>query len=441
MSSRPRRSAAAKAKEVISVHARWADMSEKEDAGTTMSSRRTGRGAASRDTASSPEETHSSVTVKLPTSKPRQSTRGGNRRGVEAFEGGEIVHGKRNRGAKKSYVIDSSPDDEEEEEEEEVEVEEEDDDEDDEDDEDARADDDEMEELGDEDAEGEDEMDVDAEGEDDIDVAPKAAGRPSAKNSRSTKPRPTVKVTNSRARRDEDEDDEDDDELSEPADSDIGDDTIVYGDQTMGDDEDAEGEEIEVAGDEDDMEEEEEEEVEEEEEDDEMTMAAGANGGDSDLDSEEGSRAETPDLAKMTKRQRARFEDIPQEFMKLPDEIQVKKVFTAEELSMRRQEMARRRRNLSEKRNEEVKMETINKLLKKQAPKINRKAAAAAAAADSQGPNAQKADPVFIRWVSNKSGNRIAVPDEIVDGPSGTLFGNKTKQPPAGPPKLVTEVA
>ncbi|KAL7921580.1 PAPA-1-like conserved region domain-containing protein [Trichoderma austrokoningii] len=435
MSSRPRRSAAAKAKEVISVHARWADMSEKEDAGTTMSSRRTGRGATSRDTASSPEEMHSTVTVKLPTSKPRQSTRGGNRRGVDAFEGGEIVLGKRNRGAKKSYVIDSSPDDDEEEEEEEVEVEE-DDDEDDEDEEDAGADDDD--EMEDEDAEGEDDMDVDAEGEDDMDVAPKAAGRPSAKNSRSTKPRPTVKVTNSRAVRDEDDDDEDDDELSEPADSDIGDDTIVYGDQTMGDDEDAEGEEIEVAGDEDDMEEEEEEEeAEEEDDDDEMTMAPGANGGDSDLDSEGGSRAETPDLAKMTKRQRARFEDIPQEFMKLPDEIQVKKVFTAEELSMRRQEMARRRRNLSEKRNEEVKMETINKLLKKQAPKINRKAAAA----DSQDQNAQKPDPVFIRWVSSKSGSRVAVPDEIVEGPSGVLFGGKTKQSLALPPKLVTEVA
>lgn len=36
-------------------------------------------------------------------------------------------------------------------------------------------------------------------------------------------------------------------------------------------------------------------------------------------------------------------------------EVQAKKVFTAEELSMRRAEMARRRRNLSEKRNEEVK--------------------------------------------------------------------------------------
>lgn len=326
MSSRPRRSAAARAKEVISVHARWADTSEKEDAGTTtMSSRRTGRGAgatASRDTASSPEETHLSVTVKLPSSRQRQATRGGNRR-TDTFEGGEIVHGKRNRGAKKSYVIDSSPDDEEEEEEEEVEVEDEEEDDDDVDDEDdeeeedeegTRADeDDEMEELGDEDAEGEDEMEVDAEG--DIDMAPKNVGRPLGKNARSTKARPTVKVTTaSRATRDEDEDedeDDDDDELSDPADSDIGDDTIVYGDQTMAD-EDAEGEEIEVAGDEDDVEEE------DEEEDDEITLPQGANG-DSELDSEAGSRAETPDLAKMTKRQRARFEDIPQEFMKLPD--------------------------------------------------------------------------------------------------------------------------
>ncbi|KAL7823566.1 PAPA-1-like conserved region domain-containing protein [Trichoderma gracile] len=441
MSSRPRRSAAARAKEVISVHARWADTSEKEDAGTAtaMSSRRTGRAggaAASRDTASSPESTHLSVTVKLPNSKSRQAARGGNRR-IDPFEGGEIVHGKRNRGGKKSYVIDSSPDDEEEEEEEEVVVEDDDDEED--DDEDEEEDDVEEEEVIraedddelDEDAEGEEEMEVDADGEEDadgdIDMTPNDDTRPSAKNARTNKPRPTVKVTSSRANQDEEEDDEeeeeddDDDELSDPADSDIGDDTIVYGDQTMAD-EDAEGEEIEVAG-------EEEEDV---EEDDDMAMQQGANG-DSDLDSEGGSRAETPDLAKMTKRQRARFEDIPQEFMKLPDEIQVKKVFTAEELSMRRQEMARRRRNLSEKRNEEVKMETINKLLKKQAPKINRKAAA-----ETSEPDLQKASPVFIRWVSNKNGNRVAVPDEIMDGPAGAVFGEKSERSSG---KLVTEVA
>lgn len=44
-------------------------------------------------------------------------------------------------------------------------------------------------------------------------------------------------------------------------------------------------------------------------------------------------------------------------------EVQAKKVFTAEELSMRRQEMARRRRNLSEKRNEEVKVRQRGKNL------------------------------------------------------------------------------
>lgn len=37
-------------------------------------------------------------------------------------------------------------------------------------------------------------------------------------------------------------------------------------------------------------------------------------------------------------------------------EVQAKKVFTVEEKAMRRAEMARRRRNLSDKRNEEVKV-------------------------------------------------------------------------------------
>jgi hypothetical protein len=43
----------------------------------------------------------------------------------------------------------------------------------------------------------------------------------------------------------------------------------------------------------------------------------------------------------------------------IPPEVQAKKTFTAEELSMRRAEMARRRRNLSEKRNEEVKVTLV----------------------------------------------------------------------------------
>ncbi|KAG5759886.1 hypothetical protein H9Q72_011984 [Fusarium xylarioides] len=383
MSSRPRRSAATKAKEVISVHARWADSPERGE--RSMSSRRSGRASGvsvSRDDASSPGgDRHLSLTVKLPSNKLRQATRG-----ERGFEGGEIVSGKRNRGAKKSYVVDSSPDeDEEEEEEAEIEVEEDDDDE------------------MDVDAEGEE----DAEGDIDMDLAP-----PTITVSKPTRSKPAPRASAAKVIQD---DDDDDDELSDPADSDAGDETMGFGDETMADDgdEDAEGEEIEVAGQEGD-------------EDDE----------DEEDDDEDGNPDESIDLTKMTKRQRARFEDDnAHQYMKLSDEVQAKKVFTAEELSMRRQEMARRRRNLSEKRNEEVKMETINKLLKKQAPKINRKAAAAGAGGLE---DSNKPDPVFVRWVSNRTGVRVAVTEEMLDSPAGQVFKPSTKLAPG---KMVQEVA
>lgn len=87
-------------------------------------------------------------------------------------------------------------------------------------------------------------------------------------------------------------------------------------------------------------------------------------------------------------------------------------------------------------------METINKLLKKQAPKVNKKAAAAAAAGDGtpedDGP---KVSPVFVRWVSNKNGVSIGVPREIVNGPPGRVFRSGADTPPPPPPKMVEEVA
>jgi Ino eighty subunit 2 len=108
---------------------------------------------------------------------------------------------------------------------------------------------------------------------------------------------------------------------------------------------------------------------------------------------------------------------------------------------MRRAEMARRRKNLSEKRNEEEKviflaispflfpsdtqqMETINKLLKKQAPKTNARRRdfnpiPGDATPDSEG---QKPNPLFVRWVSNKDGNRIGIPEEWLEGPVGAIF-------------------
>ncbi|KAG7060172.1 papa-1-like conserved region family protein [Colletotrichum scovillei] len=136
---------------------------------------------------------------------------------------------------------------------------------------------------------------------------------------------------------------------------------------------------------------------------------------------------------------RARFEDEPQQYMKLSDEVQAKKVFTAEELSMRRAEMARRRRNLSDKRNEEVKasiiiMETINKLLKKQAPKTKGKGANGE---DTPGGDSSKPDVAFVRWVNSKKGSIVAVPEEIIGGPTGKVFG----PPGLKSGKMVEEVA
>ncbi|KAK6582028.1 hypothetical protein PZA11_005725 [Diplocarpon coronariae] len=155
-----------------------------------------------------------------------------------------------------------------------------------------------------------------------------------------------------------------------------------------------------------------------------------------------GSRASTPDLNKLTKRQRARFEESDGgHLLALPDEVQVKKHLTAEEHAMRRAEMARRRKNLSEKRNEEEKMETINKLLKKQAPKTNARrsimnaadAGTANAVVESSQPN-----PGFVRWVSNKDGNRIGVPKEWLDAPVGEIFRDSTKGMGGN---LITEVS
>lgn len=68
-------------------------------------------------------------------------------------------------------------------------------------------------------------------------------------------------------------------------------------------------------------------------------------------------------------------------------------------------------------------METINKLLKKQAPKVNKKAAAAAAAADASPEDPSSGvNPVFVRWASTKDGSRVSIPKEMVDGPMGRIF-------------------
>lgn len=65
-------------------------------------------------------------------------------------------------------------------------------------------------------------------------------------------------------------------------------------------------------------------------------------------------------------------------------------------------------------------MDTINRLLKKQAPKRRGKISAAEIAAGAETPEVlpgsqdetERAEPDFIRWVSNREGCRIGVPVE-----------------------------
>jgi Ino eighty subunit 2 len=327
MASRPRRAAAQKANTAIT------DMVDSDNitsskTGKIMSSRaqsrrsegKTAVATITRGPPSSPSDSnqHIHITVKLPASKLRQAT--SNRTGQssgrvslssrENFEGGEILEGKRNRNQKKSYVVESSEDD--------------DDDAEGEDDEDAEGEDDDMMDLGDDDAEGEIvvddsmDLDVDAEGEDDddlgdedaegedddlttIDVTPVApilkVSKPASSKAAASKARSAAKPAQKQAVQDENSDDE----LSElDSEEDEIQDTVNVG---GGDDEDedAEGEdddEIEAAG-----------AAGQDDEDDEELLS----------DDEDGSRAATPDFTKMTKRQRARFEDDDGTLMKLSD--------------------------------------------------------------------------------------------------------------------------
>jgi len=202
----------------------------------------------------------------------------------DPFIGGKIIEGKRARNVKKSYALPSDSDEEDEEDEEMEDP-----------DEDAEGEDDEeMDDgLGDEDAEGEvDEMELDTPIPPPVIKITKSQG---GKAFLTAKPAGRVKLTVEQKEMQNESDE--DEELSE-LDSDLAEEVEEEEGMQMGDEEDAEGEEVE-------------EEIEEAEEDD---------GFDSDDETPiGGSRASTPDLNKLTKRQRARFEDGDGALLALPD--------------------------------------------------------------------------------------------------------------------------
>ena len=84
-------------------------------------------------------------------------------------------------------------------------------------------------------------------------------------------------------------------------------------------------------------------------------------------------------------------------------------------------------------------MDTINRLLKKQAPKRRGRAAAAEGADGTPGqeaPETDKVDPTMARWTSGSNGCRVSVPEEWLGTPAGRVFGTPTV--PTG--KMVEEV-
>lgn len=409
----------------------------------------------------------------MPSSKLREATSGGARNSVvvnprDSFVPAEIITGPRGSRAKRAVVIESGSEDEEDDEEEE-EVEEDDEAEDEEDEEevgseeDAEGEDDDEDADADADADGtSEEIELDVGGDTPMeDPAPppppiiRMRG-PASKPSVTVTPAVEGKVKSVEAKETQPRNPDDDEELSE-LDS-------AEGEEGDGGEEDAEGEEV---GDED-------QDIEDEE--------------DADSDAETpaaGSRASTPDVSKMTKRQRSRLDQVMgSDFLQLPmgksllllqlfyifitpsladilylrvspqlyfpsynpqptnpplPEPQIKKHLTVEEHAMRRAEMARRRKNLSEKRNEEEKMDTINRLLKKQAPKRRGKISAAEIAANSKAKTGsaeggdetpaeyemevEQANPVYTRWVYSQDGIKVGVPGEWEGTGVGKVFG------------------
>lgn len=73
-------------------------------------------------------------------------------------------------------------------------------------------------------------------------------------------------------------------------------------------------------------------------------------------------------------------------------------------------------------------METINKLLQKQAPKRRTRAeinAANAAAEAEEGEDDEgrpRVNPVYTRWVQRREGSLLGVPREWIDAPIGEVF-------------------
>lgn len=74
-------------------------------------------------------------------------------------------------------------------------------------------------------------------------------------------------------------------------------------------------------------------------------------------------------------------------------------------------------------------MDTINKLLKKPAPKRRTRAeiiaaqhAGSMATPGAEDDEEEHPDPLFVRWVNSKDGTRMGIPEEWMESPIGDVF-------------------
>lgn len=119
---------------------------------------------------------------------------------------------------------------------------------------------------------------------------------------------------------------------------------------------------------------------------------------------------------------------------------------TAQEQELKRTEMARRRKHLTDQRLHEEKMDTINRLLKKQTPKMRGSRGTVGEAATPAGGGGNESEtlaekpppPNMLRWVSRKDGNFVAVPESWLDAPVGQVFMKQERTPRMR--KLVEEI-
>lgn len=75
-------------------------------------------------------------------------------------------------------------------------------------------------------------------------------------------------------------------------------------------------------------------------------------------------------------------------------------------------------------------MDTINRLLRKQAPKRRGRMSAVEAPdaipGEQEQPEIEKPDPTMIRWISDRDGCKVGVPQEWLGTSAGRMFGSNT---------------